>query len=82
MSNMSYCRFENTFGDLCDCQEALDDLVDNGGVNEYDEILSNYELPKAIELIELCCQIAEQKEELLEMLNEMKEGKKYADQSL
>ena len=23
MPNMSYCRFENTLGDLLDCQEAL-----------------------------------------------------------
>jgi len=26
MSNMSYCRFENTYRDLVDCQEALDEL--------------------------------------------------------
>ena len=25
MSNMSYCRFENTFKDLLDCYENLDD---------------------------------------------------------
>ncbi len=24
MSNMSYCRFENTNSDLADCEEALD----------------------------------------------------------
>ena len=24
MSNMSYCRFENTLADLKDCEEALD----------------------------------------------------------
>lgn len=26
MANMSYCRFENTFQDLYDCFEALEDL--------------------------------------------------------
>jgi len=26
MSNMSYCRFQNTLGDLEDCLEALRDL--------------------------------------------------------
>ena len=25
MSNMSYCRFENTLNDLRDCEEHLDD---------------------------------------------------------
>ena len=29
MSNMSYCRFENTAEDLGDCVEALDDIVNN-----------------------------------------------------
>ena len=25
MANMSYCRFENTYGDLADCVNALDE---------------------------------------------------------
>lgn len=25
MSNMSYCRFENTYRDLCDCVEHIED---------------------------------------------------------
>lgn len=25
MSNMSYCRFQNTLGDLGDCYENMDD---------------------------------------------------------
>lgn len=29
MSNMSYCRFENTVGDLKDCAENLFDTLDN-----------------------------------------------------
>lgn len=28
MSNMSYCRFQNTLGDLQDCYEALGDMED------------------------------------------------------
>jgi hypothetical protein len=28
MSNMSYCRFENTMSDLADCQEQLRMLLD------------------------------------------------------
>ena len=31
MSNMSYCRFENTFRDLEDCVDAL---VDNNDLSE------------------------------------------------
>lgn len=26
MSNMSYCRFQNTLSDLIDCEENLDDM--------------------------------------------------------
>jgi len=33
MSNMSYCRFENTLADLRDCYENLDD---NLGENIYE----------------------------------------------
>lgn len=25
MSNMSYCRFENTYRELCDCVEHIED---------------------------------------------------------
>jgi hypothetical protein len=27
MSNMSYCRFQNTSRDLADCQEAMDETA-------------------------------------------------------
>lgn len=30
MSNMSYCRFRNTLGDLQDCYDALLDEADRG----------------------------------------------------
>lgn len=33
MSNMSYCRFENTSRDLDDCIEA----IENGEINELNE---------------------------------------------
>lgn len=29
MSNMSYCRFQNTLKDLRDCAEALEEIGDN-----------------------------------------------------
>ena len=60
MSNMSYCRFENTSNDLQDCLEAMQELIDNFGVDEYGDTLSKTELnamhnmmPMAEEFIEL-----------------------------
>lgn len=60
MSNMSYCRFENTSNDLRDCLEAMQELIDNNGVDEYGDVLSQTELnamhnmmPMAEEFIEL-----------------------------
>ena len=32
MSNMSYCRWENTLSDLRDCNDALNDMVYRDGV--------------------------------------------------
>lgn len=49
MSNMSYCRFQNTLSDLRDCADALE---------EDDEPLSSEEARAAIKLIEECFRIA------------------------
>lgn len=49
MSNMSYCRFYNTYHDLVDCKNAL--------YNE--DISSDEEKRYAKKLIELCNKIAE-----------------------
>jgi len=44
MSNMSYCRFQNTANDLRDCarehleQEHLDDMVDDEFENYFTEL--------------------------------------------
>lgn len=49
MSNMSYCRFENTAKDLEDCSEHInDDLSD-----------SDYERRARKRLVALCRQIAD-----------------------
>lgn len=53
MPNMSYCRFQNTFSDLGDCEQTLYYLVD------LDE-LSKEELDAAVRLVELCRSIAEE----------------------
>jgi len=50
MGNMSYCRFQNTLGDLRDCEDALD---------HPDEPLSPDEARARQALIELCARIAE-----------------------
>lgn len=47
MSNMGYCRFQNTVQDLGDCEEHLDDD------------LSKDEQAARRRLIRLCCDIAE-----------------------
>lgn len=40
MSNMSYCRFENTQRDLQDCREAIEEMIGDPGscgpVNKYE----------------------------------------------
>jgi hypothetical protein len=53
MSNMSYCRFQNTLGDLRDCAKALEEI--DGNLAE----LSKDEARAANNLIELCRLIAD-----------------------
>lgn len=50
MSNMSYCQFQNTLGDLQDCYETLNE-------KSLDE-LSDEERKAAKQLIQLCDRIA------------------------
>ncbi|SEC46103.1 hypothetical protein SAMN04489761_3057 [Tenacibaculum sp. MAR_2009_124] len=56
MSNMSYCRFENTYHDLIDCQETLQ----NEGVQSIEEDSNPREKPYIKHLIQLCKNIAEE----------------------
>lgn len=53
MSNMSYCRFNNTLNDLQECETALDEFM-----NGENSIESDSEREKAKELVELCSYIA------------------------
>lgn len=48
MSNMSYCRFENTHRDLGECMEALEEMLAG------DSELSARELSYAKRLVERC----------------------------
>jgi hypothetical protein len=47
MANMSYCRFQNTWSDLVDCYNAMDDSE-----------LSDAESKARLKLIKLCAKIA------------------------
>ena len=53
MANMSYCRFENTYRDLLDCLDAMNDRLDGREKGYRDrlvgickEIIDEYELNK------------------------------------
>lgn len=51
---MSNVMFENTYRDLYDCANALDD----DGVGQLEEDANEYEKPYILKLIELCQEIA------------------------
>lgn len=57
MSNMSYCRFENTLRDLRDCDETLEEI--DGDFSQ----LSETEARAAKQMIALCKKIGELKEQ-------------------
>lgn len=52
MTNMSYCRFENTLADLRDCYEQIESLLE--GDPETDQVTSDRERRARIALVELC----------------------------
>ena len=52
MSNMSYCRFENTYRDLLDCQSALEEQAAGDAA-----ITSADELHYAQSLVDVCVNI-------------------------
>ncbi len=58
MSNMSYCRFQNTLPDLRDCYENLSDVLE---MEFQDDLGDNdkAELRNAKRLIKLCHDIAQ-----------------------
>jgi hypothetical protein len=78
MSNMSYCRFENTAGDFRDCLEALRVMSENQG-NEGDQYeenneqfsdLNDYEKSGLKSLLANCEEFKELAEDLLELNKE------------
>ena len=59
MSNMSYCRFQNTYSDLFECYETLV----NEGVKALEKDANQYEKPYIKKLVELCKDITEEFED-------------------
>jgi hypothetical protein len=55
MPNMGYCMFENTYKDLIECAEALE----NGGQRYLMQNANQYEKPYIKKLIELCADISD-----------------------
>ena len=63
MSNMSYCRFENTSRDLCDCVDALH----NG---EIDANSSHSEIDALASILGYALQIVEMQDEIKDIVDE------------
>lgn len=59
MSNMSYCRFENTSNDLFDCVSAMEEAYD---MDELD--LNQYEQAAFQRMRELCQQFLQESDRL------------------
>lgn len=55
MSNMSYCRFENTYNDLLECQQELE----ANSIRDIELNANEYEKPYIRKLIALCKEIAD-----------------------
>ena len=62
MSNMSYCRFENTARDLQDCLDA----IENGEIND---LGSQYEVDALEELLDLCKEVVAYKDEIQDAID-------------
>lgn len=56
MSNMSHCRFENTYADLQDCYDALNEA---GSIADLQADASQHEQAYIRKLVELCKDIVE-----------------------
>lgn len=69
MSNMSYCRFQNTSNDLRDCVDAMEEAED---LAELD--LSKSELSSLKWMRDLCERFLEESERLLNAESEESDG--------
>lgn len=54
MSNMSYCRFENTSGDLQDCINAVGEMIEGGhDLRDQEQRAFARMIEQAVELLQL-----------------------------
>tara|TARA_B110000483_G_scaffold157642_1_gene187122 strand:- start:5637 stop:5855 length:219 start_codon:yes stop_codon:yes gene_type:complete len=72
MSNMSYCRFQNTTQDLQDCIDAVDTMINNKGKDEDGETLSRNEENAMLEMIQQAKYFSEIASELADQLYDNK----------
>jgi hypothetical protein len=56
MPNMSHCRFENTYNDLVECQDAL---FDASSIKSLENSVNKYEREYIRKLVKLCRDISE-----------------------
>lgn len=59
---MSYCRFENTSNDLCDCVDALEN-------QEIDENTSNSEIEGLASILGYALQIVRMQDEIKDIID-------------
>ena len=80
MSNMSYCRFQNTLSDLHDCINDMQERANNDGLDEHGEALSSYEKEAMLSLYNLTTEIASVfSDEDIEMLTEAESVQEEAE---
>jgi len=60
MANMSYCRFENTYGDLKDCVTAMEEAMDEGvSLKKFVREMSEEELMYFQSITNMCKRLME-----------------------
>lgn len=57
MGNMAHCRFENTYNDLNEC---LDELRNQGSIEETENECNQYDKEYVRSLVELCKEIVDE----------------------
>tara|TARA_R110001632_G_scaffold52435_4_gene130049 strand:- start:135 stop:374 length:240 start_codon:yes stop_codon:yes gene_type:complete len=77
MSNMSYCRFQNTTQDLQDCIDAVEQLINTNGFDEDGDTLSRRESEAMHEMIEQAAYYSQRAEELAEMIEDKKNKENF-----
>ena len=76
MSNMSYCKFQNTLSDLRDCVYDMQERANNDGLDEHGDALSDYEKSALRSLYRLASEMVHNfNEDDIEILTETEDTK-------